>query len=266
MTTHRDERDEQMDRIQLEAAIQADLLAPLCIQCEAMDVYDRSPESCAGCAAIRVAAVLATAPQGPSLPHAERDEKLADAIDRLSIAIYAGRPARRELRPYIAFSYVADYEDAPSKEHALMDDLDVVLHSILTAPVSVPTPDVSTPASEPLPEWVQKEIASARHESSIYDTPGQEFGVLATIVFLANRLNGSTGAGLDTALLDALDNACRQIDLRFNEGTPKKCYRWQVETWGDAKNRPSVRDAIRETFGPLLADSALDALPPESGS
>lgn len=41
-----------------EAMIAADLKAPLCAKCEADDIYERSPESCAECAANRIDAIL----------------------------------------------------------------------------------------------------------------------------------------------------------------------------------------------------------------
>jgi len=37
--------------------VNADLRAPMCVRCEDMDIYDRSPESCPECAANRLALV-----------------------------------------------------------------------------------------------------------------------------------------------------------------------------------------------------------------
>jgi hypothetical protein len=45
-------------------AIAADLASPLCQQCDDLGPYDRSPESCPYCAAIRVEAVLRDFPAG----------------------------------------------------------------------------------------------------------------------------------------------------------------------------------------------------------
>jgi hypothetical protein len=45
-------------------AIAADLASPLCQQCDDLGPYDRSPESCPYCAAIRVEAVLRAFPAG----------------------------------------------------------------------------------------------------------------------------------------------------------------------------------------------------------
>jgi hypothetical protein len=72
-------------------AIAADLASPLCQQCDDLGPYDRSPESCPYCAAIRVEAVLRAFPAG-SGPQQD-GERLTDEEDscdeeRARLAIY----------------------------------------------------------------------------------------------------------------------------------------------------------------------------------
>lgn len=69
-----------------EAMIAADLKAPLCAKCEADDIYERSPESCAECAANRIDAILSLPASAPA-----STQVVNEAAQRVAVCKMLGR-------------------------------------------------------------------------------------------------------------------------------------------------------------------------------
>ena len=67
-----------------ESLVRADLGAPLCPTCEDTNIYDRSPERCPRCAALRVAAVLVALADQAHASEASAIRQLVEQVSTLA--------------------------------------------------------------------------------------------------------------------------------------------------------------------------------------